>query len=263
MEALYIELRGEDVPLRLSVQSASNFSPNLSVTANSPASWLPYTFVYSEVVLWVSDGRPLLQLYRISSPTAAYAVFLKKRPGNQVQLGPRLFISIAVSQDAAMEMIAKNIFGYSPFRWSELRQWKDGMREIYAINGYGMEEVHHFGAELLLPRRFFSEPSNALGICHRRQTQKCVHSSPVKSHTVLAQSGVPSCASDLAYATELDCSLGGHAPRPAKGEHAEEVLCTSTARCARRHHRTSVCFTWLRHLCEARQGFPRRRFRRL
>ena len=66
MEALYIELRGEDVLLRLSTQSANNFSPRLSVTANSPASWLPYTFVNSEVVLWVSDGRPLL-------PTAAYA----------------------------------------------------------------------------------------------------------------------------------------------------------------------------------------------
>ena len=140
------------------MQSANNFSPNLSVTANPPVSWLPYTFVNSEVMLWVSDGNPFLRLYRLSTPTDAYAVFLKKRPGSQVQLGPRLFTSIAISQDAAMDMIAKNLFGSSPFRWSELREWKNDMRMIFASNGYGMEEVHHFGAELLMPRRLYLNP---------------------------------------------------------------------------------------------------------
>ena len=42
-------------PLKLSTQSANNFSPNLSLTANLLASCLPYTFVHSEVALWVSD----------------------------------------------------------------------------------------------------------------------------------------------------------------------------------------------------------------
>ena len=153
----YNDLQREDVAVMFMRQPTA-YSSNLSVTANPPVSWLPHIFINSEVVLWVTDGNPFLRLYRMSSPTTAYAVFLKKRPGGQVQLGPRLLISIAVSQDAAMDMIAQNLFGPSPFRWSELRDWKNSIRLILGSNGYGVEEVHHFGADLFLPRRIYLNP---------------------------------------------------------------------------------------------------------
>lgn len=158
MDSVYSVLHGGQAMISSTMQRANSFSPSLSVTANPPVRWLPHTFVNPEVVLWVTDGADFLRLYRLSSPTTAYAAFLKRRAGSQVQLGPRLFISIALSQDAAMDMIAQNLFGCSPFRWSQLRGWKNDMRAIFGSNGYGMEEVHHSGAELLLPRRLYLNP---------------------------------------------------------------------------------------------------------
>ena len=67
-------------------------------------------------------------------------------------------MSIAVSQNAPMDMMAHNLFGRSPIRWSELREWKNDMRCIFGSSGYGMEEVHHFGAELFMPRRLYLNP---------------------------------------------------------------------------------------------------------
>ena len=130
MDWIYNDLQREEVTVRFMRQPTA-FSSNLSVTANPPVSWLSHVFANSEVVLWVTDGNPFLRLYQVSSHTTAYAVFLKKRPGGQVQLRPRLFISIAVSQDVAMDMIAQNLFGASPCRWSELGHWKNSMRLIF------------------------------------------------------------------------------------------------------------------------------------
>ena len=92
-----------------------------------------------------------MDIHSLSTP--AYAVFLKKRPGNQVQLGPRIFVSFALSQDMAMDIIAVNLFGPSPFRWLQLEEWKQKMRAVFGCSGNSIEEIHHFGAELLLPRR--------------------------------------------------------------------------------------------------------------
>ena len=75
-----------------------------------------------------------------------------------MQLGPRLFTSIAASQDAAMDMIAHNLFGRNLIRWSELRECKNDMRCIFGSSGYCMEEVHHFGAELFMPSRLYRNP---------------------------------------------------------------------------------------------------------
>jgi hypothetical protein len=163
-----------------------NFTPSLSVVCNPPVRWLPYVFNNAQCTVWVSDGTSLLQLYRQTTGDRVYAVLLKPRPNGQLQLGPRFFVSAALSQDAAMEMIAINIFGPSPFRWSQFSDWKQQLRSVFAYNGFAMEDVHHFGAEFFLLRRMYLNPHpfwdmipvirpSALAIVLPGQRRVCLH----------------------------------------------------------------------------------------
>lgn len=95
MDSVYSFVYRAEHETNVSMFRATSFPPSLFVTANPAVRWLPYLFMNTEVMLWVTDGRDLLRLYRHSLSTSAYAVFLKKRPGNQVQLAPKIFVSFA------------------------------------------------------------------------------------------------------------------------------------------------------------------------
>lgn len=82
-------------------------------------------------------------------------------------------------------------------------------------------------------------------------SQKCVCSFSIRSQAVLAKSGMPSSAPDLAHTNEVDCSLGSPVPRPIEGESAKATFCMYATRCASRYHNTNMHGIWLRRLREA------------
>ena len=136
-----------------------SFPPSVSVVCNPPVQWLPYVFNNAECTVWVSDGTSLLHLYRQPTRDNAYAVFLKRRPGGQLQLGPLTFISVALSQDATMEMIAINIIGPNPFRWSQLPLYDFHHTLPRSKLDYFQCSAWKQVAIVLFPRSVFHEPA--------------------------------------------------------------------------------------------------------